>query len=396
MKFDAVVFGLYETGLGVARSLGSNGLKVVGIDHKKDIGWYSRYINPLKCPHPIIQEDDFLKWILTTFSRNKEKKIPVFFTSDDFLIAFSKNRKIFDDFFIYNLISHSFLNKIADKYQQALIAERAGIEIPKTYALTSVDDIAMIPSDINYPLFIKGRDVNVWRKKVSGSVKGFQVKNRIELQTTVSTLTSKNIPVIIQEVILGADKNHFKYSVYVSVSGKTLGEFTLQKIRQNPPHFGVGSVVESNYFPELIEIGRKLFKNIGYTGIGSAEFKKDDRDGNLKLIEINPRYWQQNYLATYCGVNFPYINYLDLMGFYFEAKNNYKTGVKWINRQLDFDSFLKYRKEKQLTFWGWRKSLQGKKIISDFFWDDPLPALYNIEFGMKLITAPYHLIKRFI
>ena len=59
-------------------------------------------------------------------------------------------------------------------------------------------------------------------------------------------------------------------------------------------------------------MGKRFLESIGYRGIGSAEFKRDERDGELKLIELNPRYWQQAALAERCGVNFPLAQYLDL------------------------------------------------------------------------------------
>jgi hypothetical protein len=51
---------LFETALGVIRSLGQKGIPVIGIDFKKDIGWYSRYAKPIKCPHPLQQEKEFI------------------------------------------------------------------------------------------------------------------------------------------------------------------------------------------------------------------------------------------------------------------------------------------------------------------------------------------------
>jgi predicted ATP-grasp superfamily ATP-dependent carboligase len=47
--------------------------------------------------------------------------------------------------------------------------------------------------------------------------------------------------------------------------------------------------VQSVEYPELLALGKAFFKKIGYRGVGSAEFKLDDRDGTLKLIELNPR-----------------------------------------------------------------------------------------------------------
>jgi len=198
------------------------------------------------------------------------------------------------------------------------------------------------------------------------------------LKATLKRILNKDIPVVIQEIIPGPDTQHYKYCCYINKNGEILAEATLQKIRQYPAHFGVGSVIQSVSFTELQHIGRKLFQDSNYTGVGSAEFKLDKRDGKLKLIEINPRYWQQNYLATSCGINFAYINYLDLMGKKPENTTfSYELGKKWINIYYDINSYLEYRKE-GLSFFSWLKSLKGKKILSDFTIRDPMPMVYGI------------------
>ena len=392
-KNIAIVFGLFETGLGVARSLGQKGIKVIGIDFRKDIGWYSRYVKPLICPHPLQQEKEFIEWIHITFAGNKQK-LPVFFTSDDFLVTFSRNREVLSNYFLFNLVDHSLLESISNKYSQYQLASKSGINLPVTWLINKPSDLESLPASIHYPVFIKGQEVNSWRKEISGSIKGFLGNDFQELREKVSSIVNKGVPVILQEVIEGPDTNHFKYCSYTTGKGEILAEFTLQKIRQNPIHFGVGAVVESIHKPELIQFGRKLFSAIGFIGIGSAEFKFDNRDGKLKLIEINPRYWQQNYLSTACGMNFPYLNYQDLLQVSPDPVNDFKARIKWVNRYMDFDSFLKYHKEGSLGFGAWRKSRRGKKVYSDFTWDDPIPGFYEIGFGWRLIRLPAYLIKR--
>ena len=392
-KMEAVVFGLFETGLGVIRSLGQKGIKVTGIDFKKDIGWYSRYVKSSKCPHPLQQEKEFIEWIHITFSGDKQKR-PVFFTSDDFLVSFSRNREVLSNYFLFNLVDHSLHERISNKYSQFQLALTTSIDLPATWLINKPSEVEKILKNINYPVLLKGQDVNLWRKEISGSIKGFLVNDFQELHDKVNGIVTKNIPVILQEVIEGPDTNHFKYCSYTTSNGEILAEFTLQKIRQNPINFGVGSVVESIHKPELIETGRKLFSAIGFIGIGSAEFKFDNSDGKLKLIEINPRYWQQNYLSTACGMNFPYLNYLDLLQESPNPVNDFIAGIKWVNRYMDFDSFLKYRREGCLSFSGWRKTLKGKKVYPDFTWDDPIPVLYEIGFGRKLYKIPYFLWKK--
>ena len=390
----AVVFSQFETGLGVTRSLGQKGIKVLCVDFKKDIAWYSRYVNPLICPHPLKEMTAFLDWVAQHFEKGG-KKHPVFICSDDFLVCFSMNRSFLSNYFLFNLVDHDLLEQITDKHSQYLLAKQAGISQPETRIVKHQDDLVTINlNDMQFPVFIKGLEVNSWREKISGTVKGFVAASPDELHRRARDILEQDVPIVIQEIIQGPDTSHFKYNIYVGLDGQIKAEFTLRKIRQNPIHFGVGAVVESIHDSDLLAQGRKLFKSIDFTGIASAEFKRDEQDGQLKLIEINPRYWQQNYLSTACGMNFPYINYCDLTGMHMEVSPEFKAGIKWVNRYMDLGSFLKYRKEGSLTFPAWRRSLKGKKIYADFTWDDPMPVLYEIGFGAKLIRAPWFFWKR--
>lgn len=391
---EAVVFSQFETGLGVARSLGQKGIKVVCVDFKKDIAWYSRYVKPLICPHPLKEMTAFLGWVAQHFNKGG-KKHPVFICSDDFLVSFSVNRLFLSDYFLFNLVDYGLLEQITDKHSQYLLAKQAEISQPETRIVRHQHDFGTINlKDMRFPVFIKGLEVNSWREKIGGTVKGFVAASPDELHLKALDILKQDVPIVIQEIIQGPDSSHFKYNVYVGLDGQIKAEFTLRKLRQNPIHFGVGAVVESYHDSDLMAEGRKLFKSIGFNGVGSAEFKRDEQDGQLKLIEINPRYWQQIYLSTACGINFPYINYCDLKGMPMATSPDFNAGIKWVNRYMDADSFLKYRKEGSLTFSAWRRSLKGKKVYADFTWDDPIPVLYEIGFGAKLVRMPGFFWKR--
>ena len=392
-KQVAVVFGLYETGLGVIRSLGQQGVRVVGIDYKKDIGWYSRYVQPLKCPDPLLKEPEFLDWMDATFSGWKLKPA-AFFTSDDFLTACSRNREVLSNYLIFNLSNHNLIECISDKWCQYKIAAKAGVDLPATWPVSRASDLETLSPDFVFPGFIKARDVNSWRRVMGGGVKGVSVQDYGDLREKLLYMIRKKVPVILQEIVAGPDTNHCKYCSYTNLDGQIIAEFTLRKIRQFPVRFGIGSAVESFYDQRLLREGRRLFSGIGFKGIGSAEFKYDDRDGKLKLIELNPRYWQQNYLSTVCDMNFPFLNYLDLVNKSYSPIRSFKSGVKWVNRYKDFESFVTYRKEGSLNFWDWRKSRAGRKTYPDFTWDDPLPVLYEIGFGSKLFKVPRAVYKR--
>ena len=389
----AVVLGMFETGLGVGRSLGREGIKVIGMDFKKDIGFYSRYINAYICPHPLEEEENFIEYLLS-FGRKQSEKLVLFITSDDFLISVSRNREKLLSYYLINFPGKDIIKSITDKFRQYELARSVGIPTPETLFPENLNDVNKIKNKLSYPVFVKAQEVNSWRKNISETIKGFLVMNERDLITKYKMIFEKGSKAIIQEVIKGPDKNHFKICSYVSKRGDILLSFTLQKIRQQPISYGVGAVVQSVYYPELKEVGEKLFTKIGYRGVGSAEFKLDEKDGRLKLIELNCRYWQQNILSERCGMNFPFIDYLEVTDQKPKQISSFHKGIKWVNIYMDFDSYISYRRLKELSLREWLNSLRGIKVFSDFASDDILPTFYEIRFGKRLFKIPQYIFKK--
>ncbi len=377
-KYPAVVLGMYETGLAVGRSLGRNGIKVFGLDFKKDVGFYSKYIKATLCPDPVNDEKKFLDFLISYIEKFENKSV-LFITSDNFLKVISCNRDKLKKYFFINLPDNLVIESITDKYKQYQLILKADIPFPATYFPKNLEEVHVIKDKIKYPAFLKAKEVTSWRKIIGGGVKGFILKNPEELVEKYSYILEKGLEVIVQEVIPGLDSNIFKYNAYVSQNGDFLLQFAAKKIHQNPIHFGVGSLVESVYYPELMKIGQKFFKSINYQGVGSVEFKLDEKDRKLKLIELNPRYWQQNALADKCGMNFPLIQYLESTQQKHQLILDYKIGIKWVNSYLNFGSFMNYRRNGEITFKEWITSLKGKKIFSVFTWDDMLPTCFGLS-----------------
>jgi predicted ATP-grasp superfamily ATP-dependent carboligase len=277
-----------------------------------------------------------------------------------------------------NLPPPEIIECIADKYRQYTLALEAGIPVPRTFVASDRDQLLEQADRIPFPAFIKGAEVTAWREKMGVSAKGIVVTTREELMNAFRTIFERGIGGLVQEIIPGPDTNHFKSSCYLSRDGRILLAFGLQKIRQQPAGFGFGCLVRSVEYPEMLELGKEFFTKIGYRGVGSAEFKLDPRDGRLKLIELNPRYWQQNGLAARCGMNFPLTDYLEQTGGRPEPVAGYRCGVKWVNLYSDLDSFREYRRRGELSFTQWLRSLNGERMYSDLEGDDPLPGLREI------------------
>ncbi|PWB65703.1 MAG: hypothetical protein C3F14_05220 [Deltaproteobacteria bacterium] len=368
---------MFETGLAVGRSLGRAGIRVLGLDSRRKVGFSSRYIEASICPDPLENEAEFIAFLLRVAAGEKERPV-LLVTSDEFLLPVSRNREELERSYLMNLPSPQILECIVDKHRQYLLALDAGIPVPRTFLIGDRDRLIEQEDRIPFPAFIKGAEVTAWRKEMGVSSKGIVVNTREELRSAFRKIFDHGIGGLVQEIIPGPDTNHFKASCYLSRDGRILLAFGLQKLRQQPVGFGFGCLVQSVEYPEMLALGKEFFTRIGYRGVGSAEFKRDPRDGKLKLIELNPRYWQQNGLAEKCGMNFPLTDYLEQTGGAPQPVPEYRRGVKWVNLYSDLESFREYRQRGELSFLQWLRSLEGERMYSDLEWDDPRPGLREL------------------
>ena len=365
----AIIFGLSETGLAIGRSLSKSGVKVYGISYSKEIGYYSKYIHARVFRHPE-ENNDLALGELKSFCESLNEKPVMFIASDVYLMLYAHNQDFFDKYFLHNLPGKDLILGIQDKYTQYKMALKANINVPKTVFTDLNKPIKTQVEGLIYPVFIKARDVNIWRVKVSGSKKGFVINNEEQLIEKLKFFNKQSVPVIVQEIIQSKDDKNTKISVFIDKQGNTKLAFTLKKIHQNPIHFGIAACAQSIKDEKLMQIGTKLFNAINYRGVGSAEFKYDERDGKTKLIEINSRYWQQNALADFCGMNFPLMDYLCATNQEVLKIEKFDTGKKYLNLFSSYQSFKQYRKVNELTFKRWINDISGKKTIAFFHLDD--------------------------
>ncbi|MGH7908230.1 MAG: hypothetical protein ACRENW_00085, partial [Thermodesulfobacteriota bacterium] len=130
---------------------------------------------------------------------------------------------------------------------------------------------------------------------------------------------------------------------------------------------------------EVEKFTEKLLKEAEFKGIADAEYKKDPRDNQFKLLEINARTIRSNWLATYCGVNFPWIIYMDLVEKKQIEVKDYRKDVYWIDLNADiFNSIFRHNQE-NLGFRDYIKPYLAKdKTFAVLSKDDIMPFLSEI------------------
>lgn len=167
-----------------------------------------------------------------------------------------------------------------------------------------------------------------------------------------------------------------------------MGIFTSGKIRQFPPHFGNSSLVRQVNEPKVVELTTQICKQLGLVGYVSIEFKKDDRDGAFKVIEITPcRFNRQTGLSDVAGLCLPYVWYCHVLNR--PVEYGIKNGdCAWVSEVNEVRAFWEYWRNGEYTVAEWVRGYKHVARYEVFAKDDLLP------FMMLLPSALSHHVRR--
>lgn len=368
---SAFVLGLFDTGLAVVRALGRAGIPVYGFDHvPSHLGFRSRYGVHEPCPDPVYRPDDLVRLLVEKARTCAEP--PILYTTSDAFVGFaSEHRAALEPCFVHALPSRDAVAAALDKRRQYRRAQAAGIPVVPTYSPSTPEEVRALAPTLSYPVVVKPAVGHIWREHYRCD-KAIRIERADELIDVFAGVFAHGQTAVIQSLIVGPNANHCKVCAYFDVHGTPLACICMRKIRQYPTDFGVGTMMESVDDPELAELGLRLFRAMEWRGPGSIEFKRDERDGAWKLIELNPRLWQQHGFAAACGVNFPLIQYRELTG-QPPAAHRYHVGVRWVDEFRDLRSSWDHYHRGNLTVWQWVRSFVLVQDFALFATDDPKP-----------------------
>ena len=379
----AFVLHMGANGLGITRSLGREGIPIVGVDFDpKAPGLLSRYCRPLVSPDPSTDPKGVVRSLVEEAKKLGEEVV-LLPASDDYILMASRNRKELSEHFRLLLPSEDIVEGMVDKRRMYDMAAKIGIPIPRTLYPASMADLEEIEDQVEYPAFVKPCRSNMWSRRFGN--KGFVVRDHRELVSSYEKIFPTGLEAMVQEIVPGPATNLFGVSGYFDGKGEPLGIFISQKIRQYPPDFGVGSYVMSTHNPEVLELGMKFYGGLGYKGMGGAEFKKDERNGDWRLMELNLRTGMNNMIATEAGINISMIRYMDLIGRPIGSSNEYRDGVLWYDSVGDLMTYFMMRRRGQMTFGDLARSWFRADCGAFYAKDDVRPALARTKYGLDYL-----------
>ena len=371
----ALIMGADYRGLGVVRSLGRRGIPVWVIKQGGHlVATTSRYVsrNVSWPPQDESRQIDFLIDLAAKHGLNGW----VLFPTDDYAVTLvSRNYKTLASHYRLTVPPWEELRWACDKRLLHHLAHDLGVQQPWAASPNTREELAAL--DHAFPLILKP----ALRLEPSSLAvpKAWRADDRASLLARYDEACRLMAPenLIVQEVVPGGGESQFSYAALCQ-DGLPLASIVARRTRQYPMDFGQFSTyVETVDEPQVIEPSVRLLKALRFTGLVEVEFKKDPRDSQYKVIDINPRVWGWHTLSRRCGVDFPHLLWLLLRGQSFSARQG-RAGLRWMHVSGDLSVAIREILSGRLSVRNYVRSLRRPLESAIFAWDDPLPGLLDL------------------
>ncbi len=279
----AIVAPAYVNGTTIIQELGSKGVHVVVVDiDAKAIGFKSRFTKERVV---LPKVDVFAEWLVSRQDLYGAVVVP---TDDFFVRQIAERHEELSRHYKLAVAPREATLTALNKDRAYEVVRGLGYLIPESMPLDKDTDIKAVAQEFGFPAILKPVFGIAFQRDFKTKV--FVVQNEDELRTGLQRAMDAGHRMVLQEIVPGADENIAACRGYVTDSGEVLGILTVVKLLSYPPVFGIGQIQEAREVPEIVEPTRRLLESIGYRGaMFGVEWKKHDRDGRWRFVEMNAR-----------------------------------------------------------------------------------------------------------
>jgi D-aspartate ligase len=352
------------------RPLGLAGIACAAVCAPDEPPRFSRFTSETVPRHDAWRQQDAQVRELLEFGRRQPVPPILYYAGDPELLIVSRYRDVLGEVFRFVVPDAVLVDNLMDKARFSDLAERLDLPVPRTQSLKSGDP-ASEKASLSLPVMVKPitRDNDIWRP-IAGDKKALRVDTAEEFQRVRRHLGAAGIDALAQEVVPGPETRIESYHAYVDDTGAVAADFTGRKIRTLPPEYGHSTALTTTASHDVAALGREIVQRIGLRGLAKVDFKRAP-DGQLRLLEINPRFTLWHHLAAVAGVNIPALVYADLAGLPRPAVGTARPGVCWSMPWRDAAA-ARASGVAPVHWLVWTARCQAKSHIS---LDDPLPFL---------------------
>jgi predicted ATP-grasp superfamily ATP-dependent carboligase len=357
----------HHGGLGIVRSLGRLSVPV----YCAELDWWETAFTSRYCRGRFLLdrgEDRRLPQLLEIGRKlgGRPLLIP---TTDEGAIWVAESAGALDPEFRFTHLDANLVRTLSDKGRMQELARSCGVPVARSLVPECRRDVEKFAAESVFPLMVKATDAKRMRRMTGGTK--FLVHTAGELVDIYDNAWDGEGPnFLVQEFIPGED---WMFDGYFGRDSDCLFGITGKKIRRFPAKTGLTSLGVCEQNDAVQSITRRFMKAIGYRGILDMGYRRDQRDGQYKVLDINPRIGCTFRLFTAaCGMDVVRALYLDMTGNPVPPTQTIE-GRKWIVEDFDLFSAIRSFADGDLSLRDWAKSFTGIHEAACFASDDPLP-----------------------
>lgn len=320
--------------LAATRSLGRKGHDVVVLaDRSRSLGGASRYCKAAESgPAAFDDSEGFVRSVATLAHRwQVDLLLPM---TEISTLLLTGHRDRLPPHCHLPFPTYDSVRRASNKADVIALAWQLGVPVPQTVTIGSREELDDVAAPLLYPRVVKPACSRVLTAAgwLSNSVS--YAYDEAGLRGLLRELPPESYPVLLQERIVGAGVGVFMLCDH----GRPVAFFAHRRLREKPPSGGVSVLCESvPADPIAVGHATRLLESLEWHGPAMVEFKRDSRDGSLRLMEINGRFWGSLQLAIDAGVDFPSLVADMAQGRTPAEPPTYRTGVRcrWLAGDLD-------------------------------------------------------------
>lgn len=329
----AIVVGGGVNALGVVRSLGMAGVAVWVVDvNDGSPAMRSRFAHPRRVR---ALDGDAVVHDLNVLANEIGGAAVVYLTEEKTVEAVSAMRDHLSSSLRLRLPSHDRLLALMHKEGFQRLAEEFYFPVPPAVRLKSSADLPKL-GHLRFPCVFKPSEKSY--EYGARFKKAYKVTSAQEVSELYAQIEPVMPDMVVQEWIDGYDSDIYFCLQYVNGDGVPVMSFPGRKIRSWPPKVGGTASCTAAWSDEqvLTEMTTDFFRAVGFSGMGSMEYKRDARDGRFYMVEPTVgRTDFQEEVATVNGFNVPLAAYCHELGLPVHMPQRVDPPRIWRDAQAD-------------------------------------------------------------
>jgi predicted ATP-grasp superfamily ATP-dependent carboligase len=365
--------GVFHHGvLGIGRSLGRLGIAVHRVGRERSgPAARSRYIASWRVVPPSASDEETLELLR---GLGEELARPILIAADDAACVFVEDHTDeLQERFLLPRQPVGLVHALSSKRGMYELCHQHGIPTPQSFFPQSEAELLELARAGSFPIVLKCINAAEAPTSAPRVLIASDIDELTEGYRQMETPGLSNV--MLQEYVPGTPETVWMFNGYFDDRSVCRVGFTGRKIRQSPPYTGATTLGVCLPNETVQEVTERFMQSIGYRGILDIGYRFDERDGEYKLLDVNPRIGGTFRLFVGDnGIDVLRALHLDLNGRDVPA-TELPNGRRWIVEPLDITSSIVYRRRGDIRLGGWLRSFRGVREGAWWALDDPLPFL---------------------